>query len=54
MNLIQFLVMNLHQGPVFIDSMVNSTEVVSHSKTNFVKVVQNQLLFRKPLMLCAN
>ena len=22
-------------------------------KTNFVKVVQNQLLFRKPLMLCA-
>ena len=29
-------------------------EVVLHSKTNFVKVVQNHLLFRKPLMLCAN
>ena len=52
MNLIQFLAMKLHQGPVFIDGMVNSTEVVVHSKTNFVKVVQNQLLFRKPLMLC--
>ena len=34
------------QGPVFIDGMVNLTEVVVHSKTNFVKVVQNQLLFR--------
>ena len=34
--------------------MVKSTEVVVHSKTNFVKIVQNQLLFRKPLMLCAN
>ena len=34
--------------------MVNSTEVVVHSKPNFVKVVQNQLLFRKPLNLCAN
>ena len=28
MNLIQFLEMKLHQGPVFIDGMVNSTEVV--------------------------
>ena len=46
--------MKLHQGPMFIDGMVNSTEVVVHSKTNFVKVVLNQLLFRKPLMLCAN
>ena len=54
MNLIQFLAMNLHQGPVFIDGIVNSTEFVFPSKTNFVKVVQNQLLFRKPLMLCAN
>ena len=34
--------------------MVNSTAIVVHSKTNFVKVFQNQLLFRKPLMLCAN
>ena len=25
-----------------------------HCKTNFVKVVQNQLLFQKPLMLCTN
>ena len=32
----------------------NSTEVVVHSKMNFVKVVLNQLLFRKPLMLWAN
>ena len=39
---------------VFIDGMVNSTEVVVHSKTNFVKVVRNQFLFRKPLMLCVN
>ena len=28
MNLIQFLAMKLYQGPVFIDGMVNSTEVV--------------------------
>ena len=42
MNLIQFLAMKLHQGPVFINGIVNSTEVLVHSKTNFVKVVQNQ------------
>ena len=54
MNLIQFLAMKLHKGPVFIDGMVKSTEVVVHSKSNFVKAVQNQLLFPKPLMLCAN
>ena len=48
MNLIQFLTMKLYQGPVFIDGIVNSTEVVVHSKTNFMKVVQNQLFFRKP------
>ena len=36
----------IDEGPVFVDGMVNSTEVVVHSKTNFVKVVQNQLLFR--------
>ena len=46
--------MKLHQGPVFIDGKVNATEVVVHSMTNIVKVVQNQLLFRKPLMMCAN
>ena len=40
-NIIQFLAMKLHQGPVFIDYMVNSTEVVVLSKTNFVKVAQN-------------
>ena len=34
---------------MFIDGMVKSTEVVVHSKTNFVKIVQNQLLLRKPL-----
>ena len=49
-----FLAMKLHQEPVFIDGTANSTEVVVHSKTNFMKVVQNQLLFPKPLMLCAN
>ena len=27
--------MKLHQGTVFIDSIVNSTEIVVHSKTNF-------------------
>ena len=27
--------MKLYQGPVFIDGMVNSTEVVVHFKTNF-------------------
>ena len=54
MNLIQFLAMKLHQGPVFINGMVNSTELVVHSKTNFVKVVQNQFLSWKTLMLCPN
>ena len=54
MNLIQFLAMKLHQGPVFMDGMVNWTEVVIHSKTNFVKVIRNQLLLRKPLMLYTN
>ena len=33
--------MKLHQAPMFIDDMVNSTEVVVHFKKNFVKVVQN-------------
>ena len=32
--------------------MVNSTEVLVHSKTNLVNVVQNQLWFQKALM-CA-
>ena len=36
------------------EAPLRSTEVVAHSKTNFVKVVQDQLLFRKPLTLCAN
>ena len=54
MNLIQFLAMKLYQGLVFIDGMMNSIEVVVHSKMNFVKVVQNQFLFRKPLMMYAN
>ena len=40
MNLIQFLAMKLNQGPVFNDGMVNSIEVVIHSKTNFEKVIQ--------------
>ena len=35
MNLIKFLAMKLHQGPVFIDGMVNSTEVVVHTKDEF-------------------
>ena len=34
----------MKQGSVFIDGMVNSTEVVVHSKTNFVKVVQNHVV----------
>ena len=40
-----------NQGPVFIVGMVNSTEVVVHFT---LKVIQNQLLFRKSLMPCAN
>ena len=36
--------MKLHQGPVSIDGMVNSTEVVVHSKMNFVKVVRKSLI----------
>ena len=36
--------MKLHQGPVYIDGMVNSTDIVVHPKTDFVKVVQNQFL----------
>ena len=51
---LKFLAIKLRQGSVFIDGMVNSTEVVVRSKTNFLKVVQNQLLFQKPLMLCVN
>ena len=54
MNLFQFLTMKLYQGPLFIDGMVNTAEVVVHSTTNFVKVVQIQLLLRKPLTLCVN
>ena len=46
MNLIQFLAMKLRQGPVFIDGVVNSTEVVVHSKTNFVKVIPNRLILQ--------
>lgn len=42
-NLIQFLATKLHQRPVLV-----------HSRMNFVKVIQNQLLFRKPLILCVN
>ena len=33
------------------DGVVNSTEVAVHCNPNFVKVVQNQLLFWKPLLL---
>ena len=50
MGFIKFLsVTRPYAGPVFIVGMVNSNEVVlvDHSKMNFVKVVQNQLLFRK-------
>ena len=53
MNLINFLAMKLHQGSVFVDVMVNSTEVVVRSKTNFVKVVKNQL-FRMRQMILQN
>ena len=42
--------MKLHQGPTFIDGVVNTIEVVVHSKTNFVEVVQNQLLFWKLIL----
>ena len=51
MHLIKFLTMKLHQGPALIDGMVISTEVTVHSKKNFVKIVQNQLLLWKPLIL---
>ena len=55
LNSIQFLAIMLHQEPVFLNGTVNSTKVVIYSKTNLVKVVQNRkLLFRQPLMLCAN
>ena len=43
--------MNLIQFQVLIDSMVNSTGVIAHFKTNFMTVVQNQLLPWKPSML---
>ena len=36
MNLIQFLAMKLHKGPVFIHGMVNSIEAVVPSILNFV------------------
>ena len=39
MNLIQFLAMKLHQGPVFIGGMVNSTEVVDEFREGRPKSV---------------
>lgn len=41
MNLIQFFAMKLLQVPAFIDGMMNSTEVVVHSTTYFLKIVKN-------------
>ena len=41
--------MKVLQRPVLIDGMVNSTEFLVNSKTNFVKVVQKQLWFRLPI-----
>ena len=35
-----------HQGPVFIDGMVNSTEAEVHSKTNSMKDAVRQLLLQ--------
>ena len=36
--------MKLHQGSMFIDGMVNSTKVIVHSKTNFVKVIPKSVV----------
>ena len=42
------------EAPSRTSGMVNSSGLIVHSKMNFVKAVQNQLLFRKPLILRAN
>ena len=39
MNLIQFLAMKLHQRPVFIDGMVNSTQVEDERREGCPKSV---------------
>lgn len=44
--LIKFLVMKLHQGPMFFDGMKKLIVVILHSKTNLVKIVQNQFLLK--------
>ena len=54
LTVIKFFAMKLHQGSVFIEGKVNSIEVIVRFKTNFVKVIQNHLLFWKPLMRSAN
>ena len=39
MTLLQLLAMYFHQSPLFIDNLVNSTEVVVHFRMNCLKVV---------------
>lgn len=39
--------MKIHQGAVLIDDIMNLIVVVVHFKSKFMKVVQNQLLFRE-------
>ena len=54
-NLIQFLTMKLHQGPAFIDIMVNSTEVHSSLEDEFREGRPKSVVgLETILMLCAN
>lgn len=39
------MAIKLHQGPVFIEGMVNWIVVLVHFKINFVNIVQTQLFF---------
>lgn len=54
MRFIEFLAMKFHQGPAFISGMVNLIVVVGHSMKNFVKFLQNKLLFQKLFIVCVN
>lgn len=45
MNLIKFSAIKQQEEPVLFDDMMNSVQAVDHSEWNFVKDVQNQLLF---------
>ena len=53
-NLFSLLAMKLHPMPLWNDGITSLIVTAIRSPTNFVKIVQNQLLDQKTLMLCKN